>query len=65
MPITGNDILSVFHQQDLELKFAARYGIDGKERMEVDDEPGNCISDNCNMFWFECTGFHIYWTLLT
>ena len=50
MPITGNDILSVFHQQDLKLKFAARYGIDGKERMEVDDEPGNCISDNCNMF---------------
>ena len=42
--------LSVFHQQDLELKFTARYGIDGKERMEVDDEHGNCISDNCNLF---------------
>ncbi|XP_066025510.1 uncharacterized protein [Pocillopora verrucosa] len=28
-----------YHYKDLELNFAARYGIDGKERMEVDDEP--------------------------
>ena len=32
--------------------------------MEVDNEPGNCISDDYNLFLFECTGFHIYWTLL-
>ena len=28
----------------------ARYGIDKEERMEVDNEPGNCISDNYNLF---------------
>ena len=32
--------------------------------MEVDNEPGNCISDNYNLFVFECSGFHIYLTLL-
>ena len=51
--------LSVSNQQDLKLKFTARYGIAKEERMEVDNEPGNCISDNYNLFWFDCTGFHI------
>ena len=51
-------ILLVFHQQEWELTLEARYGIDGEERMEVDNEPGNCISVNYNLFWFECTGFH-------
>ena len=26
---------------------------------------GNCISDNYNLFSFECTGFHCKLTLLT
>ena len=52
-------ILSVFHQQEWELTLEARYGIDREERMEVDNEPGNCISDDYNLFLFECTGFHI------
>ena len=55
---------SVFHHQEWELSLTARYGIDGEDRMEVDCEPGNCISDNYNLFWFECTGFHILLTLL-
>ena len=42
--------LSVFHQQDLELNFTARYGIDKEQKMEVDNEPGNCIPDNYNLF---------------
>ena len=41
---------SVFHHQEWELSLAARYGIDGEDRMEVDCEPGNCISDNYNLF---------------
>ena len=51
--------LSVSNQQDLKLKFTARHGIDKEERMEADNEPGNCISDNYNLFWFEFTGFDI------
>ena len=51
--------LSVFHQQDFKLTFTARYGIDREEEMEVDSEPGNCFSDNYDLFLFECTGFHI------
>ena len=51
--------LSVFHQQDFKLTFTARYGIDREEEMEVDSEPGNCFSDNYDLFSFECTGFHI------
>ena len=51
-------ILSVFHQQDVKLTFTARYGIDREEEMEVDNS-GNCISENYNLFLFECTGFHI------
>ena len=43
-------ILSVFHQQEWELTLEARYGIDGEERMEVDNEPGNCISEDYNLF---------------
>ena len=43
-------ILLVFHQQEWELTLEARYGIDGEERMEVDNEPGNCISVNYNLF---------------
>ena len=42
--------LSVFYQQGLKLKFTVKYGIDKEERMEVDNEPGNCISDNYNLF---------------
>ena len=61
--ITGNDILSVFHQQDIKLTFTARYGIDREEEMEVDNESGNCFSDNYDLFLFECTGFHIQLTL--
>ena len=56
--------LSVFHQQDLKLAFAARYGNDRNERMQVFNS-GNCISDNYNLFVFECTGFHFKLTLLT
>ena len=56
--------LSVFHQQDIKLTFTARYGIDREEEMEVDNS-GNFISDNYNLFLFECTGFHIQLTLLT
>ena len=55
--------LSVFHQQDFKLTFTARYGIDREEEMEVDSEPGNCFSDNYDLFLFECTGFHIQLTL--
>ena len=51
--------LSVFHQQDFKAAFTARYGIDREEEMEVDSEPGNCFSDNYDLFLFECTGFHI------
>ena len=42
--------LSVFYQQGVKLKFTVKYGIDKEERMEVDNEPGNCISDNYNLF---------------
>ena len=56
--------LSVFHQQDLKLAFTARYGNDKNERMQVSNS-GNCISDNYNLFLFECTGFHFKSTLLT
>ena len=31
--------------------------------MEVDNESGNCFSDNYDLFLFECTGFHIQLTL--
>ena len=55
--------LSVFHQQDIKLTFTARYGIDREEEMEVDNESGNCFSDNYDLFLFECTGFHIQLTL--
>ena len=53
--------LSVFHKQDLELKYMARYGIDKEERMEVDNEPGNCISDNYNLFWLNVLVFIFSW----
>ena len=56
--------LSVFHQQDLKLKFKAIYGNDRNERMQLFNS-GNCISDNYNLFLFECTGFHFKLTLLT
>ena len=41
---------SLFLQQDLELTLTAKYGIGGVERMEVDNEPGNCISDTYTLF---------------
>ena len=50
-------ILLVFHQQEWELTLEARYGIDGEERMEVDNEPGNCF--NYNLFVSECSCFYI------
>ena len=53
--------LSVSNQQDLKLKFTARYGIDKEERMEVDNEPGNCISDNYNLFWLNVLVFIFSW----
>ena len=56
--------LSVFHQQDLKFVYAARYGDGSKEEMEVNNT-GNCISDNYNLFLFECTGFHFKLMLLT
>ena len=56
--------LSVFHQQDLILKFTAIYGNDRNEKMQIFNS-GNCISDNYNLFLFECTGFHFKLTLLT
>ena len=56
--------LSVFHQDGFKLAFTARYGNDRNERMQVSNT-GNCISDNYNLFSFECTGFHCKLTLLT
>ena len=57
--------LSVFHQQGLSCEFFVKYIIDRVKDMEVDNEPGNCISDNYNLFSFDCTVFHIQLTLLT
>ena len=51
--------LSVFHLQGLELLVTAKYDIDGKKRVEVENELGNGISDNYNLFWFRCTSIHI------
>ena len=56
--------LSVFHQQDLKLKFTAIYGNDRNERKQLFNS-GNCISDNYNLILFEFTGFHFKLTLLT
>ena len=33
--------------------------------MKVDGEPGNCISNNYNLFLFEYLNFHIWLTLFT
>ncbi|XP_066025512.1 uncharacterized protein [Pocillopora verrucosa] len=36
-----------YHSEEWELIFKARYGIDGEERMEVDNEPGiHLVPDN-------------------
>ena len=52
--------LSVFHQQGLSCECFGKYmDIDRVKDMEVDNEPGNCISDNYNLFSFDCTVFHI------
>lgn len=50
--------------QDFKLTFITRYGNDRNGRMQVSNM-GNCISDNYNLFSFECTGFHCKLTLLT
>ena len=52
---------SVFHQQDMVFRCEAKFHINRKKGMET-DEPGNCISDNYNLFWF--TGYIIYWLTL-
>ena len=49
--------LSVFHQQDIKLAFTARYGIDREEEMEVENESGNCFSDNYDLFYLNVLGF--------